>query len=167
MPAGRHHPSPAGIGILLAIAIASTLTGCSAVADLLPTTPPSATATTRQAATRIVPRLTVADCLNDLDAASPAGIPVVPCPAPHGYEVYAIFPLPGDGYPGDDAATAAAESGCAAQFAAFAGIAYRSSALDFAYLTPTDAHWAVDHTVTCVIYDPAGAVAGTLAGAAH
>lgn len=165
MPASRHRPATARIGALIGAAL--TLTGCSAVADLLPAAPPSATATTGQAATRIAPSLAVADCLDDLDAASPAGFPIVPCAAPHGYEVYAILPVPGDDYPGDDAVTAAAESGCATRFDAFAGIAYRGSALDFAYLTPTDATWAGDHAVTCVIYDPAGAVTGTLAGAAH
>ncbi|TFB92757.1 hypothetical protein [Cryobacterium sp. HLT2-28] len=165
MPAGRHRPAAARIGALIGAAL--TLTGCSAVADLLPAAPPSATTTTQRAVTRIAPRLAVADCLDDLDAASPAGFPIVPCGAPHGYEVYAIIPVPGDDFPGDDAVTAAAESGCATSFDAFAGIAYRGSTLDFAYLTPTDATWADDHVVTCVIYDPAGAVAGTLTDAAR
>lgn len=165
MTAGRHLPAAARIGALIGAAL--TLTGCSAVADLLPAAPASATTTTQRAVTRIAPRLAVADCLDDLDAASPAGFPIVPCDAPHGYEVYAILPVPGDDFPGDDAVTAAAESGCATSFDAFAGIAYRDSTLDFAYLTPTDATWADDQVVTCVIYDPAGAVAGTLTDAAR
>ncbi|TFD77706.1 septum formation family protein [Cryobacterium fucosi] len=167
MPARRNFPSAALVGVPFAVAIA--FTGCSAVADLLPATPPSATATTRQAATHITQRLAIADCLNDLDAASPAGIPVASCAAPHGYEVYAILPVPGVDYPGDDAVTAAAELGCATRFEAFAGMDYRGSALDFGYITPTDASWVGvgDHAVTCVIYDPAGMVAGTLAGAAR
>lgn len=165
MPARWKRPSAAPLGVLLGAAI--TLTGCSAVADLLPAPPPSPTATTRQAATHIAPRLAVADCLDDLDAASPAGFPTVPCAAPHGYEVYATVPVPGDDYPGDDTVTAAAESGCATRFDAFAGITYGGSALDFAYLTPTDSSWVGGHAVTCLIYDPAGMVTGTLADAAR
>jgi hypothetical protein len=149
------------------IVIAVSLAGCSAVADLLPAPPPSEPAATTTATAVTTPRLKVGDCLNNLDTSSGAAIPLAPCAAPHGYEVYQVFTVPGDSYPGDDAVTAAAESGCATRFDTFVAIAYRGSSLDFAYRTPAAITWmtAGGHDVSCLIYDPAGWTAGSLGGA--
>ncbi len=153
----------------LAASLALTLAGCSAVAALLPAPAPSEVADTAAAAAVTTPRLTVGDCLNDLGTAAGAAIPLAPCAAPHGFEVYQVFAVSGDKYPGDDAVTAAAESGCATRFDAFAGVAYQGSALDFAYRTPEAASWpdTGGHDVSCLIYDPAGWTTGSLAGAAR
>ena len=62
----------------------------------------------------------------------------------------------------------ASDAGCLAQFDAFVGLAYDSSTLDFYEYRPSEESWASgDRTVSCVIWDPAGQVTGSLAGAAH
>ncbi|MDJ0323225.1 septum formation family protein [Cryobacterium sp. PH31-AA6] len=175
MPAGKKRRSstaPAvallrGARIVAAVTLSVSLAGCGAVADLLPAPPPSEPAASGPTAAVTTPSLAVGDCLNDLDTTSDATIPLSPCAAPHSYEVYQVFTVPGDDYPGDNAVTAAAESGCATRFDAFAAIAYRASTLDFAYRIPAAATWADagGHDVACLIFDPAGSTTGSLAGA--
>jgi hypothetical protein len=92
----------------------------------------------------------------------------VPCGEPHDDEVYFDFLLDDGEYPGDDAVLEASDSGCLAQFDAFAGIAYDASTLDFYAYRPSEESWSNgDRTVSCVIWDPAGRVTGSLAGAAY
>lgn len=107
--------------------------------------------------------------MNEVTAETISTVPVVPCSDEHDYEVYYELQLPGDEFPGEDAVTAAAEEGCAAQFEAFAGIPYDLSALNYKYLTPTEQSWTQldDHAVSCLILDMDGQVSGTLKGAAR
>lgn len=102
-------------------------------------------------------------------ACSPSApsLPVVPCGEPHD-EVYFDFLLDDGEYPGDDAVLEASDSGCLAQFDAFVGVAYDSSTLDFYAYRPSEQSWASgDRAVSCVIWDPADQVTGSLEGAAH
>ena len=118
-----------------------------------------------------VATLLVGDCLREawegLDATA-LSVPVVDCADSHDFEVFGRFPVPGDTFPGDDAVTAAAESGCESRFAEFVSVDYRLSSLDFAYLTPNEQSRAgAGSDISCLITDPAGPVTGTLAGAAR
>ncbi len=155
-----------------ALAIAGgVLAGCSAISDLFPKQSDQETATpgAGEGSETDVYDLAVGDCMNDVTAETVSSVPIVPCSESHDYEVYYELELPGAEFPGEDAVTAAAEQGCAAQFEAFAGIPYDSSALNYSYLTPTEQSWTEmdDHVVSCLILDMDGQVSGTLQGAAR
>lgn len=153
--------------VLLAVA-GLVLSGCSMISDLVPA-PETTVSSPAPVAGREtdVTNLRVGDCLND-PAGGAVRVRTLPCSEKHDDEVFAEITIPGDAYPGDDAVVAAAEDGCTSRFDAFAGISYDASELDFHYFTPTEPDWtAGDHAASCVIGDPAGAVTGTLAGAAR
>ncbi|WP_166785527.1 septum formation family protein [Cryobacterium cryoconiti] len=159
--------------VLTAGVMTGALSGCSVIGDMLPTPVRSVAPVPASALGQVteVSTLLVGDCLREawegLDATA-STVPVVDCADSHDFEVFGRFKVPGDAFPGDDSVTAAAESGCESRFAEFALIDYRSSSLDFAYLTPTEQSWGgAGPDVSCLITDPAGPVTGTLAGAAR
>ncbi|TFC83528.1 hypothetical protein E3T28_14685 [Cryobacterium sinapicolor] len=182
----RTHPGNLPLLIAAACVLTGSLTGCSVIGDMLPTPVRSVASVPASALGEVteVTDLRVGDCLREvvegLDVNASA-LPLVPCSERHEFEVYARFPVAGETFPGDNAVTAAAESGCGSRFAEFVLLEYRVSSLDFAYLTPTEQSWAgVDdlndlddrtapggREVSCLITDPAGALTGTLAGAAR
>ena len=176
----RTHPGPLALPIAAACLLIVSLAGCSAIGDLLPAPARSVAPVPASALGEVteVTDLRVGDCLREvsegLDVNAQA-VPLVPCGDRHEFEVFARFPLTGDAFPGDNAVTAAAESGCGSLFEDFALVEYRLSSLDFAYLTPSEQSWAdvddlgspIGRDVSCLITDPAGAVTGTLAGAAR
>ncbi|WP_166785652.1 MULTISPECIES: septum formation family protein [Cryobacterium] len=153
--------------------LSGALSGCSVVGDMLPTPGRSATPVPASALGQVteVTSLRVGDCLREawegLDVTA-SSVPVVACADSHDFEVFGRFSVPGDAFPGDDAVTAAAESGCESRFAEFVLVDYRLSSLDFAYLTPTEQSWGgAGPDVSCLITDPAGPLTGTLSGAAR
>lgn len=172
MPARRHC-------IRLVVAVAATavvasLTGCGAVQNLLggSAAEPERDATTQEIVEEgdaDVFAIRVGDCMNEASGEVVSEVPVVPCDQPHDEEVFFDFELSGEEYPGDEAVQTQASDGCLAQFEPFVGLAYESSTLDFYPYTPTKESWDQlgDRIVSCVIWDPAGQVTGTLAGAAY
>jgi hypothetical protein len=113
--------------------------------------------------------IAVGDCLNDTTG-TVSEVPQVDCAVPHDFEVYYDFEVDGDGaYPGEDAITAEADSGCETAFPDFVGIDYESSALDYSYYYPTEESWtdAADRLISCIITDPDVQTTGSLAGAAR
>lgn len=156
-----------------ALTVTLPLTGCSAVLDLLPVSAPEPErdATTQEIVEESqadVFALRVGDCLNTVEEEEVSEVPVVPCGEPHDEEIYFDFTLDDGDFPGDDAVLESADSGCFAEFEPFVGMAYESSTLDFYAYRPTAESWAQgDRVVSCVIWDPAGPVTGTLAGAAY
>ncbi len=156
------------------LAVAVPLTGCSALQGLLggSAPEPQRDETTQEIVEEgdaDVFAIRVGDCLNEASGEVVSEVPVVPCDQPHDEEVFFDFELEGTDYPGDDAVQTQANDGCLAQFEPFVGLAYESSSLDFYPYTPTQESWeqAGDRVVSCVIWDPAGQVTGTLAGAAY
>ena len=169
--------------------LTGSLTGCSVIGDMLPAPVRSVTPVPASALGDVtdVGGLLVGDCLREVSEglqAHAVTVPRVPCGESHEFEVFARFPVSNDAFPGDNAVTAAAESGCGSRFEAFVQLDYRGSTLDFAYLTPTEESWgAVDgpgslggsgssgspggRDISCLVTDPAGPVTGTLAGAAR
>lgn len=112
--------------------------------------------------------LKVGDCKMEDVPGDIADTKVVPCAEPHDEEVYFEFTLEDGEYPGEEAVGVAADERCYEEFETFAGIPYEDSTLDFFPFTPTEQGWAEgDQVVQCVIWDPAGPVVGTLAGAAR
>jgi hypothetical protein len=169
----RRRPLVRMLAVGAAIAVALPLTGCSALRDLLPVPAPQperddTTQEIVEEGQADVFALRVGDCMNTVDEELVSEVPVVPCAEPHDDEVYFDFVLDDGEYPGDDAVLEASDAGCLAQFDAFVGLAYDSSTLDFYAYRPSEESWAGgDRTVSCVIWDPAGQVTGSLAGAAY
>lgn len=115
--------------------------------------------------------LEIGDCLPFVDYEDTGQIyelPVVPCDQPHTDEVYFIFDVDDEEFPGDDALGETAWDGCASQFDAYVGIAYEDSVLDFYTYQPTETSWARadDRTVQCILYSYED-VTGTLEGAKY
>ena len=148
------------------VAASILLAGCSAIGGAggapspTPTGPPGVD----------VLDLAVGDCLQNGDARRVTKtVPVVDCAEPHDSEAYALIEITGDEFPGAQAVTDRAVAECTAEFTTFIGLDYAKSALDFAYYYPTPTSWDLgDREILCLAIDPkAGAVTGSLAGAAR
>jgi len=156
-----------------ALAVALPLTGCSAIRDLLPLPAPQperddTTQEIVEEGQADVFALRVGDCMNTVEEELVTEVPVVPCSDPHDEEVFFDFTLDDGDFPGDDAVLDAAETRCLSEFDVFVGLAYDSSTLDFYAYRPTEESWAGgDRVVSCVIWDPAGQVTGSLQGTAY
>lgn len=102
-----------------------------------------------------VENLEVGDCFDDpADAEDIAFIQTIPCEEPHQNEVYATLTLTEfDAYPGRTEVDDAALIKCLDLFEGFVGAPYETSALDIAFLTPTEESWNEgDQGVTCALY---------------
>lgn len=116
--------------------------------------------------------LVVGDCFADDEGdggpdadGKVSSVRAIPCDDPHPYEVFHVFSLPWQPYPGVDAVVQAADDGCYAEFADFVGEPYEDSSVDFSYFTPLEAEWKGgrhDRMVQCFVI-PGGDVSGTLA----
>jgi hypothetical protein len=57
------------------------------------------------------------------------------------------------------------EKSCVAEFEGFVGLSYVESVFEIGFITPVEEGWPDgDRLVTCMIYDPAGEVTGSLRG---
>jgi hypothetical protein len=110
------------------------------------------------------------DCWNDppLDQ-EVESVAAVPCTDPHDAEVYAVYDLAFEEFPGENEMAVAAEAGCIERFAEFAGVDYASSELEIVYLNPTEESWDTedDRSAVCSVSDPAAPTTGSLRGAAR
>lgn len=111
----------------------------------------------------------VGDCVNDQATEDEfSSVPVIDCAEPHDREAFASIMIADGDYPGQDAIIDQADSECEAQFANYVGIAYTESTLGYGYYYPTEQSWSNgDREILCLVYDPAGQVEGSLAGAAR
>jgi hypothetical protein len=79
----------------------------------------------------------------------------VDCGQPHQAEMYHRFTIeaaPGAPYPGDRAVQAQATPVCELTFAAYVGVPYESSRLDYVYFYPSEATWNTgDRAVVCFL----------------
>lgn len=112
--------------------------------------------------------LFVGECLDGLASGVIADDSFVDCAGPHTYEVYSTFAVADGAFPGDDALGNAAFEGCDAEFESFVGVPYGDSTLDWEYVGPTEQTWSDgDRSISCILYDPAGEVTGSLEGSAR
>jgi hypothetical protein len=108
------------------------------------------------------------DCLMD----SPSGLledaDVVPCEESHDTEVYYEITMPDGEFSSTDV-DAASQECIGDAFTSFAGISYEETTLGATTISPTQDTWDTlnDRVVQCLVYDPAGPVTGSLAGAAR
>lgn len=149
----------AAAGIVIATA---ALTGCSTINDLIEVAEPIAEAVEEQSVW-----IEVGDCFNETTGEVVSDIPTVPCTDAHDYETYADFDIDLATYPGDDEVFRLADEGCLAPFGAYVGLDFASSTLDYTYYVPTESGWKNDddRNVSCVLFDPAGELTGSMAGA--
>ncbi|MEP6843342.1 MAG: septum formation family protein [Pseudolysinimonas sp.] len=146
------------------------LSGCSLLNQITNTTQrdPSGTPTAANDNADVF-SIKVGDCLNDATATGTVTTaPIVPCSKPHDSEAFKSVLMKEGKFPGEDAVKAQADEGCAAAFAAFAGISYNDSDLKISYYFPTSDSWANgDREILCTIYDDGVKTTGTLKGAAR
>lgn len=96
--------------------------------------------------------LDVGDCFDTSETAEVETVEVVPCTSPHGNEVFALFDLEGDEFPGDQVAAELAEEGCIERFEDYVGVEYSASELEVSYLYPLEEGWEQigDREVVCI-----------------
>lgn len=96
--------------------------------------------------------LDVGDCFDTSETAEVETVEVVPCTRPHGNEVFALFDLEGDEFPGDQVAAELAEEGCIERFEDYVGVEYSASELEVSYLYPLEEGWEQigDREVVCI-----------------
>jgi hypothetical protein len=113
-----------------------------------------------------VDRVRVGDCFDDQDDESVETLPVVPCAEAHDNEIYEVFDLTGESWPGLEEVQQRAAEGCLGPFADYVGVSLAESSLDAFPITPSEASWTDhdDRQVLCVITDPAGPSEGSVAG---
>lgn len=161
---------------LLAVALAATLTGCSALGSALDTAAepqrdePGGEIT--EAAQADAFSLQVGDCI-DLAALASAtefdSVPTLPCADPHDGEIYAETTLTEEQFradlalAGDTETPTHADTFCYEAFPGFVGTSYEESTLDFTAFTPTEGSWAQgDDVVQCVVVHPDGGFTGSM-----
>ena len=156
-----------GAGLVL---FASVLSGCSEASfyEMSGMVYRDAGGTITVGGTMDVFDLVVGDCFaNDGEGedGKVSSVRAIPCDEPHPYEVFHVFSLPWQPYPGDDAVLQAADDGCYAEFEDFFGAPYEVSPVDFSHFTPLEGEWKGgrhDRMVQCFVV-PEADVTGTLA----
>ena len=98
----------------------------------------------------------VGDCFDDsfFQSDEVSDVPGVPCAQPHDNEVYALFDIPGDAWPGGEQVETLADEGCFMRFEGAVGVSYEESILLYTTLYPTEDSWnrLDDREVICVAY---------------
>ena len=99
------------------------------------------------------------DCFNDSpeiidSSAEIQDVAGVPCSEPHDNEVYALFDVAFDAFPGDESMFDLSTEACLKRFKSFVGKSYEESALDLFAIYPTQESWSQlnDREVICAIY---------------
>jgi hypothetical protein len=111
--------------------------------------------------------LHVGDCVQGLGSDRDVSVRVVRCRRPHRAEVYALFDLGGDQFPGVEVLRRRAATGCLQQFAPYSGEpAGPGTELAFVEVVPTLQSWAAgDRRALCLALGPNGTnLSGSIAG---
>ena len=158
------HTRTITIATALLLVAGAGLTGCSAVKDVIDVAAPIVDAVGDESTW-----IEVGDCFNEAAGDVVSDIPTVPCTDAHDYEVFADFEIDLANYPGDDEVSRLADEGCYAPFGTYVGTAFENSSLDFSFYTPTKDGWNNydDRLVSCILFDPAGELVGSVAGSAR
>lgn len=145
----------------LLITATAALSGCSAIKDVVDVATPIVDAVNDETTW-----IEVGDCFNEVAGDVVSDIPTVPCTEAHDYEVYAEFTIDRDKFPGDDEVFDLADEGCYGPFAGYIGTDFDNSSLDYTYYVPTLDGWNNydDRSVSCIVFDPAGQLTGSVAG---
>ena len=88
-------------------------------------------------------------------------IDAVDCNESHAEEVFALFDLPGDDFPGEAGVNDDAFEGCiGSRFESYVGVPFESSEVFVTFLAPTRESWdrADDRTVICLAFQGDGSL---------
>jgi hypothetical protein len=109
----------------------------------------------------------IGDCVKDVkEGTSLDQATGVPCSDAHQMEVYAETFIEDSSETLPPTFDKNGGEYCHSEFSKFVGVSYENSKLDFTYLIPSDDSWKEgDREITCLIYDPAGDVEGSLENA--
>lgn len=93
------------------------------------------------------------DCLNIPDGDLVQSVEGLPCSQAHDTEVYGIFDMVQNIWPGASVIENAAFDGCLTRFHPFVGLAYEYSELEMFWLEPTEESWNEidDREITCMV----------------
>lgn len=160
-------PQPALVLAGYALALSAALSGCSGSVEP-PRTPSPSGGSADPSHDDGARAARVSDCRNEGASGLPDDAEVVPCVDLHDEEVFHVITLTERAFAQETVDAAVAE--CVGDpFTAFVGVAKEASSLEVYPIAPTSATW--DQTdgrvVICVLFDPAGPVAGSLQGAAR
>ena len=107
--------------------------------------------------------LEVGQCFDDPDSFGEiSDVEIVDCSAAHDNEVFHLFDIPGDDFPGSDTVSNLAGEGCSNAFAGYVGTAYQDSDLFLQFLVPSEGSWDQDdREVVCYLYEPGVRLTGS------
>ena len=100
--------------------------------------------------------LEVGQCFNDPEATDEiSDVEIIDCAEPHNNEVFHLFNIAGDDYPGDSVVPDLARDGCVGAFDAYVGTPYLDSVFEVFTLYPTEDSWdrGDDREVVCALFD--------------
>ena len=99
--------------------------------------------------------LEVGECFNDPDDTElVSNVSIVDCVEPHNNEVFHLFDIAGDDFPGEATLSDLAASGCRDAFDDYVGFAYADSDFEIFRLTPSEDSWDDgDREVVCSLFD--------------
>jgi Domain of unknown function (DUF4190)/Septum formation len=107
------------------------------------------------------------DCVNNLNTttATVLSLPAVPCSQAHEGEVFAVFDLADGPYPGENAITNQATSGCQARIDAYSPTAGTDGTYTLVWIYPRQQDWAKgSREITCVAAALSGTTTGSIKG---
>ena len=111
----------------------------------------------------------VGQCTNQDLTGQVGEIDTVDCDNAHTAEVFALFDLDGDDYPGSEEVASLATEGCTGdRFEEYVGLSYAESEIFAANIAPTEETWndADDRTVICfAVAQDGSATEGSVKGA--
>jgi hypothetical protein len=163
-------PARLAVTATISLVAVAALAGCSVLENIFPAQAQrdAETQEIAEAGEQDVFQVSVGDCFNDGTDESSEGvsaIAAVPCAEPHDNEIYYLFDIAGDEFPVD--VDVQADNGCYDQFAAFVGLDYETSTIDYFPIYPAVETWETgDREVICSVFDSVQTT-GTLAGAAR
>ena len=137
-----------------------------------PAGPDEGTAAPTSASGRTTPvaDLRVGECYNDESSTGSDvdSVEVVGCDAPHQYEAYNSYDIPGSDFPEGEAMGREVRNGCYNDFTTYVGIPYENSTYRINSFNPTAGSWAQgDRTIICTIKSGDGSPAtGSFKGTA-
>jgi hypothetical protein len=108
--------------------------------------------------------LKVGDCIEQVPSGVTTGVDAVPCSKPHHAEVFAVFNLFGNTYPGDEAVATLSNNGCASRLKGYSASAAADDAIDIYYFAPTRSSWSNDKSVICLASDDTHLRTGSIKG---
>ncbi|ADG75898.1 conserved hypothetical protein [Cellulomonas flavigena DSM 20109] len=162
---------------VLAVALAASLSSCSALDSVLGNAPDAVRDEEGQiteAAEADVFSLKLGDCFDYAAVASAteiSSVSTIPCAEAHDAEIFAETTLTEEQFKADLELTNAgdtetptfADEFCYQQFTTFVGKSYEESTLDYTLFSPSEEGWAQgDDVVQCIVIHPDGGFTGSM-----